>query len=142
MLVRVCYWYNVPAVPIKSDPLRQFAILRDKLAQRKAALEAELASINKALSGAVLPVAAPAPRQAKAPKAARGARGPRPKNTVSLKEAVLAATANGPLTKQEILDAVTASGYKFAAKNPVNSLNTLLYSDEAFKNEDGKFGRA
>lgn len=128
---------------MKLDPLKQFGLLREKLARRKAELEAELANINRALSGAaVTAVAAPAVKVAKAPKAPRASRGPRPKNSLSLKEAVLQATVGGPLTKQEILDAIAALGYKFAAKNPVNSLNTLLYSDKAFQNFDGKFGKA
>jgi hypothetical protein len=129
-------------MPIKSDPLKQFALLRQQLTQRKVALEAELAEINKALSGAPLPVISVANKTAKLAKPVKKARVSRPKNTVSLKEAVFAAVANGPLTKQEILDAVTASGYQFAAKNPLNSLNTLLYTGEVFKNEGGKFSKA
>jgi hypothetical protein len=47
-----------------------------------------------------------------------------------------------PLSKPEILTAVSKSGYVFTAVNPMNSLNTLLYSDKAFKNHGGKFGPA
>lgn len=131
---------------MKLDPLKQFASLREKLGRRKAELESELASINAALSGAPAPAhtaEAPAKRASRVVKAPRGgARGPRPKNELSLKEAVLKVIQTQPLTKQEILDGVLAQGYKFAAKNPLNSLNTLLYSDSAFTNHDGKFGPA
>jgi hypothetical protein len=46
------------------------------------------------------------------------------------------------LSKPEILETIAKTGYKFTAKNPMNSLNTLLYSDKAFKNTGGKFGPA
>jgi len=48
-------------------------------------------------------------------------------------------TTGKPLGKSEILEAVQKLGYRFAAKNPVNSLNTVLYSGDSFKNQNGKF---
>ena len=53
---------------------------------------------------------------------------------------VLEATKNKPLTRQEILDAVLNAGYKFVAKDPLNSLSTLLYTAKEIKNFGGKFG--
>ncbi|HRI15842.1 MAG TPA: hypothetical protein PLX89_22825 [Verrucomicrobiota bacterium] len=112
---------------MKRDPLKQFTALRESLSKRKAALESELAGINAALGVAASSLAL---------------RTRRAQNTMSLKEAVLAATKNKALPKAEILEAVTKLGYRFAAKDPMNSLNTLLYTDKQIKNSGGKFGPA
>ncbi len=150
---------------MKNDKLKQYISLREQLLRDKAEYEARLAEINKALgavtvsAASVDPVAAVAPvapvvrrgrkpgRKPAAPveapvaaKAPRGGSRKRAQNSVSLREAVLAATKAKPLTRQEILAAVQASGYKFAAKDPLNSLSTLLYTDKGIKNYGGKFG--
>ena len=139
---------------MKIDKLKQYVSLREQLLRDKAELESRLAEINKAL-GAVssgTPAAAtsvPAAKRGRKPaaaapvaKAPKGGAGKRAKNTVSLREAVLAATKAKPLARQEILTAVQAAGYKFAAKDPLNSLSTLLYTDKGIKNYGGKFGPA
>ncbi len=142
---------------MKIDKLKQYVSLREQLLRDKAELESRLAEINKAL-GAVssstpaAPASAPAVKRgrkpaaaapaAKAPKVAKAGAGKRAKNSVSLREAVLAATKAKPLARQEILTAVQAAGYKFAAKDPLNSLSTLLYTDKGIKNYGGKFGPA
>lgn len=144
---------------MKIDKLKQYVSLREQLLRDKAELEARLAEINKAL-GAVAPsvtVSAPAAAPAKRgrrPAAAVAAGTPakaagpkagsrkRARNSVSLRDAVLAATKAKPLSRQEILTAVQAAGYKFAAKDPLNSLSTLLYTDKGIKNYGGKFGPA
>ncbi|MCI0534319.1 MAG: winged helix-turn-helix domain-containing protein [Verrucomicrobiales bacterium] len=61
---------------------------------------------------------------------------------MSLKAAVTQVTEDKALTKAEILAAIKKLGYKFTAKDPVNSLNTVLYSKKAFKNQGGKFSPA
>jgi len=133
---------------MKRDPLKAFVSLRDSLLKRKTSLETELAKINKALSvepAAAAPVVR-ATAQKSAPKAkAAGRKVPgnkRAKNSMSLKQAVLDATKAKILSKPEILETIAKTGYKFTAKNPMNSLNMLLYSDKAFKNTGGKFGPA
>lgn len=124
---------------MKRDPLKQYVSLRDSLLKRKATLEAELEKINAAL-GEAGPVAAPV---AKARVKAAPAGRKRAKNSISLKAAVSQVLADKALTKPEILKAVTKLGYEFTAKDPTNSLNTLLYSDKSFKNQgDGKFALA
>ena len=143
---------------MKRDPLKQFVSLRNALQQRKQELESELVHINRALgvqstaAPAAAPAVAPAPvaavavarrgRKPGAVKVASKVAGKRARNEVSLKEAVVAATKAKPLAKPEILAAIAKNGYKFSAKNPMNSLNTLLYSDKGFKNHGGKFGPA
>lgn len=112
---------------MKRDPLKQFTALRESLSKRKAVLEAELARINAALGSTQTTIS--------------GSRA-RVRNSQSLKEAVLAATKSKPLTKHEILEAVAKLGYRFSAKDPINSLNTLLYTDQSIKNHGGKFGPA
>ncbi len=118
---------------VKADALQQYVQLRDALLKEKGALEARLAHINKALGGG-------------AEALVRTAFGPgrkRAKNKMSLKEAVIQAITSKALTKPEILEAIKANGYKFATKNPMNSLNVLLYSGKTFKKvEGGKFSVA
>ncbi|KAB2659793.1 MAG: hypothetical protein DVB31_15340 [Verrucomicrobia bacterium] len=95
--------------------------------------------------------AAPAPvvavAQAKSKDKAKGkskgkSKGKRAKNALSLREVVKAVTKAAPLARQDILKAVLKQGYVFTAKDPLNSLSTLLYSDKSIKNYGGKFGPA
>ena len=124
------------------DSLKQFTQLRESLLKRQAAVQAELKQISAALGafGSVAPsTATPVIRAGvKTPKE-RGAR-KRAENSISLAEAVLTVTKAKPLSKPEILAAVEKLGYKFTAKSPLNSLNTLLYTNKKIKNYDGKFG--
>jgi hypothetical protein len=61
-------------------------------------------------------------------------------NPAALKVMVLQVTKKKPLTRQEILVAVQKAGYKFVAKDPLNSLSTLLYTAKEIKNFGAKFG--
>lgn len=126
------------------DTLKEFTQLRAAMQKRQAEIQEELAAINAALG---TPAAAPAGRAVSAAKptvAASSAakRGPRKRaeNSLSLAEAVLTVTKSKPLTKPEILTAVADLGYTFSAKSPLNSLNTLLYTNKQIKNFGGKFG--
>lgn len=121
---------------MKRDPLKQYVSLRDSLLKRKAALEAELARINSALGES-----SPAKAGAKAVAASTRRRA---QNSVSLKAAVSDALKSKPLSRPDILKAVEKAGYAFTAKDPLNSLNTLLYTNKkVFKNlGDGTFGLA
>lgn len=121
---------------MKLTDVNQYVALREALAKEKSALEARLAAINAALDGkAPVPTAPAKP----GPKPGVRRRGKRAKNQMSMKEAVVKALAAKPLSRTELLQAVMKLGYKFTAKNPLNSLSTLLYSDKSFKNNDGKF---
>lgn len=117
---------------MSKDPLREFAALRESMTRKKAAIEKELAAINAAL-GEFGPSLGPVSK-----RPFSGIK--RVENSMSLLEAVLAATKAKPLSKREILEAVGKLGYKFAAKSPMNSLNTLLYSNDKIRNVEGKFG--
>jgi len=123
------------------DPLKEFNQLRAAMLKRQAEIQDELAELNAAL---VTPTAASTAKAAPASSVAAEPtrRGPRKRasNTMSLAEAVLTVTQAKPLTKPEILAAVEKLGYQFTAKFPLNSLNTLLYTNKKIKNSDGKFG--
>ena len=116
---------------MKVDSVKQYVALRSALTQEKSALEARLAEINRALGGSSAPAAAVVV------KTSPTKRGPRAQNSMSLKEAALQVAKAGPMTKPDMLVAIKKLGYKFSAKNPMMSLNTLLYSPGNFKNLGG-----
>jgi hypothetical protein len=130
---------------MNSSSLEKYVALRSELVKEKATLEARLAKINQVLgSEKAAPVAAVAPAKpvvraliSKSKKARKKAAGP--KNTLTMKEAVLQVTKGKLLTRQEILDAVKKIGYKFSTKNPFNSMGVLLYNKKVMKNVNGKF---
>ncbi len=118
---------------MKKDSVGQFVALRDQLLKEKTTLESRLRQINEALANGV-------------PQASNGLRAKsdrpayRAHNSVSLREAVIQATSKRPLSKQEILSEVQKMGYAFTGKNPMNSLNVLLYGKKPkFKNDQGRF---
>ena len=136
---------------MKSDKLKQFVSLLDGLLKEKAELEARLEEINRALgissapsvpgpSGKSTrrpgrpPKSAAATQPEKAPKAARKTR-KRAENGASLKETVIGILKQAKsLSRQELLEAVKAGGYKFTATDPLNSLSTLIYSNRKIFN--------
>jgi hypothetical protein len=118
---------------MKLTDVNKYVALREALAKEKTALEARLAAINAALDGKA-PAASGKPGPKPAPRSRK-----RAKNEMSMKEAVVKALAAKPLSRTELLQAVLKLGYKFSAKDPLNSLSTLLYSDRSIKNTDGKF---
>ena len=156
---------------MKTDPLKQFVALRAQLTREKESLERRLAEINAALgalpgAGDVAEARQPSVPKGDAPPAAKvaapsrkpGRIGPAPASLpspspraprahtqpkgVSLRDAVLAAVRSKPLTRHELLKAVVAHGYRFRAKNPLNSLSAFLYMDKSVKNVDGRFSPA
>ena len=125
---------------MKIDNLRKYVDLRNSLTREKAQLEERLRQINDALGEASLAPAAPSQQG----MAARGGKRGRPAASgLSLREAVLQATSQQALTKQEILDAVKQMGYRFSTNNPMNSLGVILYGkNPRFKNDNGRFSPA
>ncbi|MBA4147894.1 MAG: hypothetical protein H0X66_07235 [Verrucomicrobia bacterium] len=121
---------------MKIDKLKQFVALRQSLLTEKAQLETRLAQINKALGEetGTTKTATPAP--------ARASASPQVTNPMSLKAAVRKVTSARSLTKKEILQAIGKLGYRFSAKDPMNSLNVVLYTKGQFKNDSGKFSPA
>lgn len=123
---------------MKLTDVDKYLALRESLTKEKAALEARLAAINRALGA---PAPAPAAVRAK-PGPKPGSRRKRAKNDMSMKEAAVKALTGKSLSRHDVLKAILALGYKFSAKDPLNSLSSLLYADKAFKNAAGKFSLA
>lgn len=116
-----------------NDKLHQYLSSLKAVHAEKARLEARLKQINAAL--AETPGAATARRGPRAGRRA-GAR----RNGLSLREAVVQVTRGRALSKPEILQAIQKIGYKFATKNPMNSLSAMLYAPaNKFRNQNGRF---
>ncbi len=122
-----------------TDPVQQYLKAREDLIKEKERLEQRLREIEAALAGGPEPSAAPAPvAKKKGRPRGSGGRG-RGKNVISLREAIRRVTWERPLTRKEILDEVVKLGYKFSTKNPINSINQVLYASKEFVNLGGKF---
>ena len=116
------------------DSIQQFTKLRNSLVAERGQLEKRLSQLNSLLGGGNEPGSQ---------QSARGVRGKgRGRNGLSLKAAILQATAKKALTKEEILAAVKKAGYKFATKRPIATLNAYLYQKGSFLRRDGRFTAA
>ena len=61
-------------------------------------------------------------------------------NPISLPKAVVQVTSKKPMTRQEVLEAVLKLGYRFQTKEPMKSLNPILYGkNPKFDRVGGKF---
>ena len=120
---------------MKNPMLQKYVSLHEQLMREKRRLEAQLAEINRALG-----VQAAAAGRQQATNGVHAGSRKRARNEKSLKEVVLQVTKAKPLSRQELLEAVKGVGYVFTAKDPLNSLSTLLYTDKDIKNTGGKFG--
>jgi hypothetical protein len=121
------------------DPLQQYAKLRQHLMEEKSQLQSRLAEINQVLgpdSGEVPSANA----RAQVVATAKPRRGRRTRNTMSMREAVLKALSKGPVARKDLVRAIEAVGYKFASRNPLNSIGSILYAKNSpVKSKDGKF---
>ena len=110
-----------------------------RLQQRRGELQAEIDEIDQAL-GQFGSARAPAHRMPVA-TARRSMNG---RKAMPLREAIVQVLSAGPQTRQEILDGVQRVGYRFAATDPMNSLQAFLYGPgkKLFIRHDGKFGLA
>lgn len=77
------------------------------------------------------------PRRGRPPGSGAG-RG-KGRNTLTLREAVRQVTWERPLSRREILEEVQKLGYRFSTRNPLNSLNQVIYNKNEFINLGGKF---
>jgi hypothetical protein len=123
---------------MKIDNLEQYINVRQALIEEKAELEQRLRSIQAALGEAAQPAA---PSTSTSGSASRRGRPP-VGGGQSLREVVagVLAGAGSPLTKQEVLDRVLRTGYKFTTNKPMNSLGVILYAKgNGFKRQNGRF---
>jgi len=131
-------------MPKGVDAVRQFTVLRGALQRERSELQQRLKQIDAALNGGEVPVPfikAPTLRGTvqKAKARTRGVR-----NKLTVREAVEKVTAAKALPLREIVEGMQRLGYKFASKNPKNSVGAYLYSAEGkkhFKRANGKFAR-
>lgn len=119
---------------MKRDPLQQYVALRTVLQKEKYRLEDRIHQISGLLgqdgttSSSRLPALTPKRIHERA------------RNKLSLRQAILKATASKPLTKPEILAAIQNLGYTFTTAKPMNSINFILYGkNPKFRNQQGKF---
>jgi hypothetical protein len=121
-----------------TSDIKKYINLRDSLILEKTRLENRLREINSALGQGQETGSGFNTSVARGVKASRGRRGAR--SGLSLRDAVLQATAKGPLTKEQILESVKSLGYRFSTTNPLNSLGVILYGkNPKFKNDAGRF---
>lgn len=129
---------------MRIDSLQQFVKLRRELTQEKEQITRRLAQIDEALGETTTstPTASLSAVQGASPAGAgsTGRRGRIPGGGTSLRQIVMQLLSEGPKTKEEILDLVRRSGYKFQTKNPLNSLGVILYGkNPRFNRVDGRF---
>ncbi len=110
------------------------------LGQKKANLQAQLASVDKELdslkgANAPAPAAAPAPARR---KKKRGRRGKLPKNAQSLGAVVTGILGKTPkgLSLKDLVAAVLDSGYKTKAKNFSNVVYQCVYNTKTIYRDD------
>jgi len=116
-----------------SDPILDFKQVRERVLEYRRSLEDRVRQIDEVLAEGFPGASSPSTLGSE-----NGARR-RPKNRMSLKEAVVQVTTERALTKREILKAIHELGYRFSSPYPVNSLNAVLYSKGQFMKKDGKF---
>ena len=136
--------YSRTRIMQKQTDILQAAIsLFQKLRQERSEHQARVAAIDAVMAqlGGAVPAATLAPvTPAAAPVGRRG----RGNNTMRLQDAVAQSLAQGLQTKDELLAGVQRVGYRFATQNPMNSLQTFLYTTgkKLFPRVDGKFSVA
>ena len=131
--------HNKRRMPKRIDPLTQLTALRAALEQERAKIQERLQQIEAALGDGGPAAFIRSGQNGVAPSRRRG---PRARNTLTVREAVAKATASRPLGLSEIVLAVGKLGYKFTSKNPQNSLGAYLYGKDGrkhFKRVNGKF---
>lgn len=134
---------------MKSDSLKQYVPRLESILNEKAELEKRLGEIDQILQSLQSKKSASSPPSSSggakkvgaSAKVSKAGVRTRVQNKLSLRDAILQATARKPLTKAEILEAIDKLGYKFNTNNPLNSLSSVLYGDKKeFHNVGGRFG--
>ncbi len=122
---------------MKSTAIKQFIKLRQQLESERTQIAARLQEVDAALGSFHSAVTA---------SKTQGKRGPKPgrrkvSNEVSLKDSILKVMGKQQMTKEQILEGVVKSGYRFRTRNPLNSIGVILYGKKPkFSRKDGKFG--
>src|SRR5262245_1447904 len=116
---------------MKRDALKQFSKLRTALLTERTRLQHRLDELNSLLGPDLASsLSASAPRKVgRPPGRRRGRRGPR--GALSLKAAIVKATSERALTKEEIFAAVKKLGVRFSTPRPMASINAYIYQKAA-----------
>lgn len=119
------------------SPFKEFLKLKKNLLKERAGLVERIKQINSVLDA----------QEFYYPKSESAHLKPRrqintPRNTMTLRDAVILITRKKPMTKEQILLELDKLGYEFATPKPMNSLNATLYSKRTFKRENGCFSPA
>jgi hypothetical protein len=129
---------------MRNDPLQQYAKLRRQLLEEKTKLEARLNEISQVLGSEGIqtrPAATVQTQESPSKPKARRRRRYGARNTITMREAILEALSDRPLSRKELLKAVQAIGFRFTTKNPLNSISSVLYAKGTpiKKTLEGKF---
>lgn len=122
---------------MRNDSLKQYLQLQESLRHERTTLQARLARINEALAGTATPDVAPSAPPV--PKARKPGKSKHARNQLSLRDAMRRVAQGRPMTKPEIQAAVENLGYRFATRQPIGSINSILYGTPKWTNESGKF---
>jgi hypothetical protein len=112
----------------KQDIIKEFSNLRDAMLEERRKLALRMAEIDAALNLAT-------------PPSAKRVLGPRPTNSMTMREAIEKVLKKRALSIREIVTELNGIGYKFSSKNPVNSLGAYLYGagKSHFRRKNGRF---
>jgi hypothetical protein len=123
--------------------IKKFIKLRQQLESERIKVSARLKEVDEALGTIQLPSLAALPKQEGKRRGPKPASKRKVSNEVSLKDSILKVIGKQQMTKEQILEGVIKSGYRFRTSNPANSLNVILYGKKPkFSRKDGKFGVA
>ena len=113
-----------------SDPLKEYAALRDEIFAEREQLLVRLREMDEALGAMGL--------RGKTSYFGSKTQTGRARNELSLKDAVIKMIEGKSMTKPQILDAVIGTGYQFSAEDPLNSLGVILYGRQPKFKRGGK----
>lgn len=118
-------------------PFKEFLKLKKELLKERAGLVERIKQINSVLDAQEFYLSKSGNPRLR-PKRSLDS----PRNSMTLRDAVIMITRKKPMTKDQILMELGKIGYEFATPKPMNSLNATLYSKGTFKREKGRFSPA
>jgi hypothetical protein len=118
-----------------TNSIKQYLALRTALESERAALQKRLQEINAAL-GVAMAAEQMANNRTGGPVRldTRGA-------SLTMREAIAEVVKDSPKRIRQIVEEMTAMGYSFTTKNPINSVGAFLYGPgkKHFKGSEGLF---
>ena len=122
---------------MKNDSVQQFRKLHLQLVTERDEIQSRLREINDALGQLQTSDSPPSRPVGSSQPSVRRSRRPSGR---SLRDIITELVQDEAKTKEEILQGVKETGYKFTTKNPMNSIGVVLYGkNPKFSRDDGKF---